>query len=290
MGDYKPLLDDDDEELDVPTEVSEPPAPTLVSKNQPHHGQSTIPKAVKPAACPQHTPPRNPPTSTGSEEANLQPRNVFDDIFGVPAAVGQTAPGPLETSARQSTNDFMDDLFRTSAPQSGGPPLPPTTSPIREDWECPQCTYRNKSGTTKCEICEAPRTERPRGSSLSPGNHTPPQRGGTWVCKECHCKTNPHEATTCSVCGHTRPEERTPLAAPPGKYYCTQCTLENSVESLRCAACDFPQPNRISRSLMDQGGGAVESDRKGWECSMCTFINPIDSPGMACSMCGSQRQ
>lgn len=135
-----------------------------------------------------------------------------------------------------------------------------------------------------------------------------------WICIKCTLINSCREML-CRACGGSKVNSTTEkqyMTVKPGRGWdCERCTLRNPNVSNRCSACDtkrpvvtIPELDPLVDLTVDEEGDEVQivnsmisscstviSEMSGarteWECSACTFINPISR--YSCDICSQDR-
>ncbi|KPI82826.1 hypothetical protein ABL78_8162 [Leptomonas seymouri] len=270
--------------------------------------------------------------------------------YGVAAAIPQGPQAPLVYAPQQQHQ--QPSVSHISSP--GSPPAAPAATPAGEaederaqleriirlrreleqeqereqrkkeelqTWGCAVCTFRNKLGVVKCEMCGSTRPgyTAPATSSPSPpvaatpsaqpsaSALSPPSRAGVtaWQCGMC-LAPNDASAERCKVCYAYRssgtPVQTTSSAGGGGmgvvsntpfttRWKCSVCGEVNAPSSANCKICHGFQRNgtpvseeSAPNSSSNHGGGDPPLPTA-WACSVCTFENPTSAA--VCTACES---
>ena len=191
------------------------------------------------------------------------------------------------------------------------------------NWDCPACTYFNWSSCPKCTLCGNPRpsdvipkstiaklklqTQATLSRNKSGGNHateaSPTEKrpgpsspntssnGGKWTCSACTYNNWPN-ATTCTMCGSTRSNERC-FHQPLAKDSSRGVSRFESILDYASGSSGFLEASPSSIGVSKKKGqrqGSKSSphhndnrNSKKWRCSRCTYENWARSN--KCVMC-----
>lgn len=132
-----------------------------------------------------------------------------------------------------------------------------------------------------------------------------------WTCIKCTL-INSNEDCFCKACGGSKLNSTTnqnySTLKPSESWVCKRCTLRNSIQSFECSACGcrFEEPNFVAQNHIGEDTDEdiiliapinsssrishrrdLTRNKSQWECSSCTFINPINR--YYCEMCAHSR-
>ena len=296
-----------------------PPAP-----GSPYGAPSSVPASAPPqkpqqepyyngASAMLQSPPPPPPSSSSSQmyAPPVQPAVPHSSPSAAPVA--SAAPAEEEDERAQ-----LERIIRLRRELEQEQEREQRKKEELQTWGCTVCTFRNKLGVVKCEMCDtmrpgyavAPATPLP--ASTTPAAPPLPRAGVTaWQCGMC-LAPNDASAERCKVCYAYRssgtPVPTATATAGSGvvsntpfttRWRCSVCGEVNAPSSAHCKICHGFQRNGTPvveegdnagraprRSSNNNGGGGGDPPLPPtWACSVCTFENPTSVA--ICTACES---